>query len=95
MIVYFIKTKLKDRKEYWTYDWDRFVRDQRLSYFTDRTWSYADFKEGIEAKLNETFSSVKYMKYKHYYDSRAFLFSFEDEADEAFFLIWSNDGIEI
>jgi hypothetical protein len=60
-----------------------------ICYITDNV--SALYKERIKTALDKTFPSICYITD----NVSALYFDFKDPADEAFFLIWSNDGIEI
>lgn len=64
-----------------------FSRKQCYFYSTNITGYY----ETVEKMLREKFSSVRFKKgnfmFPHFY--------FKNEADEAAFLLWSSDGVEI
>jgi hypothetical protein len=49
---------------------------------------YSDYVKCLKTLLAKEFSSIIFQDF-------VFFFEFTDPADEAFFLIWSNDGIEI
>jgi hypothetical protein len=83
MLMYFKKCK----DDVWYDDWVRFTGD--YSGKTGHSLVYAVIRDRIKMKLNETFPSIRH------YSPELLYFDFKDPADEAFFLIWSNDGIEI
>jgi hypothetical protein len=57
---------------------------------------YSSLSNSVDQKLLENFASVKWTKNtpsKNF--NNGIYFYFEDPADEAFFLVWSSDVIEI
>ena len=70
-------------------------RDDRMGWQQQRHplypyFYYDDYLNGLETILRNNFKSVKITKYPD-----LMLFHFEDSADTAFFMVWSNGGIDI
>jgi hypothetical protein len=84
MIVNFYRTMSRDN-----FYRARFSRNDRSSYEFDRDVADDKYMKKLKNELNSRFASLKM-------DSHIpFIFKFNDPADEAAFLLWSSEGIEL
>ena len=67
-------------------------KDWYYFYPSDRVFNL-EFVYLVRSTLQEKFKSIIFKNTKIHADS--IYFRFKDKADESFFLVWSNDGIEL
>jgi hypothetical protein len=86
--IFFIQTKCAFMANHTTATYSYQYRYSYNNSLEEQDYAYLymdEIAEHVIEKLTDMFSSIRFSQHSNYY------FSFEDEADHAHFILWSND----